>query len=72
MNGASSEMGDILTAKLSAQYTTPRWRVDAFVTNPANTQGDTFSYGNPFSFGEVRQVTPQRPRTMTLELTATF
>ena len=72
MNGASSEMGDILTAKLSAQYSTPRWRVDAFVTNPANTQGDTFSYGNPFSFGEVRQVTPQRPRTMTLELTATF
>ena len=70
--GGSSEMGDIITAKLSAQYTTPRWSLAGFVTNPTNAQGDTFSYGNPFSFGEVRQVTPQRPRTVTLELSATF
>ena len=68
----SSEMGDFVGARLSAQYTTPRWSLALFVTNPANAEGDTFSYGNPFSFGQVRQVTPQRPRTALLELSATF
>jgi iron complex outermembrane receptor protein len=37
------------------------WRVAAAVTNPANASSDTFAYGNPFSFGQVRQVTPLRP-----------
>ncbi len=70
--GVGSEMGRIVTARLSAQYTTPRWSLAAFVTNPLNTQGDTFAYGNPFSFGQVRQVTPQRPRMAIVELTARF
>ena len=70
--GMSSEMGGIINARLSAQYSTPRWTLAVFVTNPTNAEGDTFSYGNPFSFGQVRQVTPQRPRTALLELSATF
>ena len=65
-------MGGYVAGKVWAQYSTPRWRLAAFVSNPTNSEGDTFAYGNPFSFGQVRQVTPQRPRTVTVELAAGF
>jgi iron complex outermembrane receptor protein len=68
----SPVMGGYFTGKLSAQIKTPRWRLAAFLENPTNSQGDTFAYGNPFTFGQVRQVTPQRPRTFSLALTAGF
>ena len=44
----------------------------AFVDNPANSVGNTFAYGNPFSLRRASQVTPQRPRTAGVELTRTF
>ncbi len=66
------EMGGYFTGRVSAQYRTPRWRAIVAVDNPTNSQGDTFAYGNPFSFGQVRQVTPQRPRTLSVSLTAAF
>lgn len=68
----SPVMGGYFTGKLSAQLKTPRWRLAAFVENPTNSQGDTFAYGNPFTFGQVRQVTPQRPRTLSLSLSTVF
>ncbi len=68
----SPEMGGFATGKLSAQVLTPRWRLAAYLSNPTNAAGDTFAYGNPFSFGQVRQVTPQRPRTFGLVVAATF
>jgi hypothetical protein len=61
-----------LRARLSAEVATDRWRVTAFVSNPFDDAGDTFAYGNPFTFGLVRQVTPQRPRTVGVRLGATF
>ena len=68
----SPSMGGYYTGKLSAQLMTDRWRAALFVSNPWNSASDTFAYGNPFSFGQVRQVTPQRPRTWSLALTANF
>jgi iron complex outermembrane receptor protein len=68
----SPVMGGYFTGKLSAQIKSARWRLAAFLENPTNSQGDTFAYGNPFTFGQVRQVTPQRPRTLSLVLTAAF
>lgn len=68
----SPSMGGYYTGKLSAQVMTDRWRAAAFVSNPWNSSSDTFAYGNPFSFGQVRQVTPQRPRTWSLALSANF
>jgi iron complex outermembrane receptor protein len=68
----SPTMGGYFSTKLSLQLVTPRWRLAGFVSNAANTAGDTFAYGNPFSFGQVRQVTPQRPRTLNLVLTRSF
>lgn len=70
--GPAARMGDYVAGKVWAQYSTPGWRLAAFVSNPLNSESDTFAYGNPFSFGQVRQVTPQRPRTVTLELAAGF
>ncbi|HEX7884987.1 MAG TPA: TonB-dependent receptor [Phenylobacterium sp.] len=65
-------MGQYLRARLSAELATERWRAMVYVVNPANDAGDTFAYGNPFSFGLVRQVTPQRPRTVGVRLGAAF
>lgn len=68
----SPVMGGYFTGKLSAQLKAEGWRLAAFIENPTNSKGDTFAYGNPFTFGQVRQVTPQRPRTLSLALTAAF
>ena len=68
----SPVMGGYYTSRLSAQLRSARWRLAAFLDNPTNAQADTFAYGNPFSFGQVRQVTPQRPRTLNLVITRTF
>jgi len=66
------QMTHYLRAQLSAEVASEHWRLTAFVTNPTNSESDTFAYGNPFTFGQVRQVTPQRPRTVGLRLAATF
>lgn len=68
----SSRMGHYIRSQITAELASERWRATAFVTNPLNNSGDTFAYGNPFSFGQVRQVTPQRPRTVGARLSATF
>ena len=70
--GIAPRMGDYLRARLAAEVSGDAWRVTAYVANPLNDDGDTFAYGNPFSFGRVRQVTPQRPRTVGLRLTGAF
>ena len=56
----------MVDAELSAEIAARRWSAGVFVTNPADSSGNTFAYGNPFTFGQVRQVTPQRPRTIGL------
>jgi hypothetical protein len=68
----SPSMGGYVTGRLSAELEARTWGVTLAVTNPANASSDTFSYGNPFSFGQVRQVTPLRPRTWSLEFTHNF
>ena len=68
----SPVMGGYFTGRVSIQLKGRDWRIAAFVSNPNNTEGDTFAYGNPFSFGQVRQVTPQRPRTLSILLSKSF
>jgi iron complex outermembrane receptor protein len=68
----NSSMGDYVRAKLSAELASERWTAGVFVSNPTDESGDTFAYGNPFSFGQVRQATPQRPRTVGLRFAAAF
>ena len=65
-------MGDYVTARAAARLQSDRLSLGLAVDNLFDGAGDTFAYGNPFSFGEVRQVTPQRPRTVGLRLAAAF
>jgi iron complex outermembrane receptor protein len=65
-------MGGYVLASLSGQVVYRRWRLAAFLTNPTNEAGNTFSYGNPFNFQQVREVTPQRPRSLRVLLSAEF
>ncbi|WP_165187029.1 TonB-dependent receptor [Caulobacter soli] len=68
----SPSMGGYVTGRLSAELALRDWNWTMSVTNPANASSDTFAYGNPFSFGQVRQVTPLRPRTWSLLLSRAF
>lgn len=68
----ASSMDNYFRARLAAELETRRWRVTAYVSNPLDSASDTFAYGNPFTFGLVRQVTPQRPRTIGVRLAAGF
>ena len=68
----SARTDPVVDAELLAEVAAKRWSVSVFVNNPANSAGNTFAYGNPFTFGQVRQVTPQRPRTVGLRLAGNF
>ena len=65
-------MGGYWLGALSAQVKGPRWSLSAFLVNPTNAGGNTFSYGNPFSFRQISEATPQRPRTLRVTLSAAF
>lgn len=43
-----------------------------FVTNALDSFRDTFSFGNPFTAPQARQITPQRPATVGMTLFASF
>lgn len=66
------QMGEYFRSRLSAEVVGKGWSAMIFVTNPNNDAGNTFAYGNPFTFGQVRQSTPQRPRTFGLRLAANY
>ena len=68
----SARTDPVVNVNLLADVVAARWTAGVYVTNPADSAGNTFAYGNPFTFGQVRQVTPQRPRTAGLRLSATF
>ena len=45
------------------------WGLQLTATNLLDSRADTFAFGNPFSIRDGPQRTPQRPRTVTLQLT---
>ena len=68
----SARTDTVVDAELLAEVVARRWSASLFVTNPADSASNTFAYGNPFTFGQVRQVTPQRPRTIGIRLATAF
>jgi outer membrane receptor protein involved in Fe transport len=66
----SPAMGDYSYAELSAGLGTARWSVTVFATAPVGGPGDTFAYGDPFSFRNLAQTTPLRPATFGVTLSA--
>ena len=68
----SPKMGDYATGRLSASLVAPPWRLTLAVDNPADSRGDTFAYGNPFTLRTSRQLTPLRPRTLSVTLKVAY
>ncbi len=68
----SRTMGDYVDGRVAGSLVTDRWTATLAVTNPANSRGDTFAYGNPFTLRLAPQQTPQRPVTVELTLRSTF
>ena len=65
-------MGDYTTGRLATTLSNDRWRVTLAVDNPADVQGNTFAYGNPFTVRFRQQITPLRPRTITLGVAVAY
>jgi len=65
-------MGDYATGRLAVGLAAPRWRTTLALDNPTNARGDTFAYGNPFSLRSTDQVTPLRPRTLSLSVRVSY
>ena len=67
-------MGGYARTKLSAEVAGRAWGlpvgVQVYVLNPLDSFNDTFAFGNPFNPGGIRQITPQRPRTFGVTLSA--
>jgi iron complex outermembrane receptor protein len=68
----SPTMGGYGTGRIAMSLADPAWRTTLSVDNPFGARGDTFAYGNPFSLRTTRQVTPLRPRTISLSVQRRF
>jgi outer membrane receptor protein involved in Fe transport len=58
--------------KLSAELAAPNFGVQVYVVNPLDSFNDTFAFGNPFNPDRIRQITPQRPITVGVTLSASL
>ena len=66
--GRRSRMGDYMTGRVSLGVDGGWWSATAFVDNPADTEANTFAFGDPFRLPEGLAMTPLRPRTIGLTL----
>lgn len=67
----SHQMGDYVTTRGSMAVASARWTATAFISNPFNTEANTFAFGDPFRLPEALTTTPLRPRTIGLSVTWT-
>lgn len=65
-----SSMGNYTRTKLSAELSRSDVGIQLYVINPLDARGDTFAFGNPFNPDATRQITPQRPRTVGVTISA--
>ena len=63
----SPSMGDYLTSRLAIIAASGPRRLSLAVDNLGGAQANTFAYGNSFTFRAEPQVTPLRPRTVSLQ-----
>jgi outer membrane receptor protein involved in Fe transport len=62
--------GGYARTKLSAELSRGDLGVQIYAINPLDSVGDTFAFGNPFNPEGVRQITPKRPVTIGVTLSA--
>jgi iron complex outermembrane receptor protein len=68
----SPRMGGYGVGRLAATLDTERWRLSLAVENAADGYGNTFAYGNPFTLRTTPQITPLRPRTVSMTLSVAY
>ncbi len=66
------EHGETTQVDLSASLGSRDWTLTLDATNLLNISGNSFSYGNPFTVAEGKQITPLRPRTIRLGVRVGF
>jgi outer membrane receptor protein involved in Fe transport len=64
--------GGFTQTRLLAEVSRDGRGAQVFVTNTLDSFRDTFSFGNPFTAAEARQITPQRPITVGATFFAAF
>ncbi|HJV41767.1 TonB-dependent receptor [Caulobacter sp.] len=65
-------MGGYATARAAMRLRSDRLSIGLSVENLLDSSGDTFAYGNPFTLKFSRQATPQRPRSILIEITRRY
>lgn len=65
-------MGGYTKGRASIGLDGPRWRLQLSADNLFGRPANTFAYGNPFTAPQGEQITPLRPRTFTVRLSAHF
>lgn len=66
------EMGEYLGLRGVASLEADGWTLSATVDNPFGAHPNSFSFGNPFLITRDPIITPPRPRTLALRLSARF
>lgn len=66
------KMGEFLSLTGGVSLETPTWTATATIDNPLDAHANSFAFGNPFLISRDRVVTPPRPRTLSLRLSARF
>lgn len=73
-DAAQRRMGGYARTRLSAEVVGRARGVpvglQVYVINPLDSFSDTFAFGNPFNPNQIRQITPQRPVTLGMTLSA--
>ena len=64
--------GGFTQTRVLAEISRQGLGAQVFVTNALDSFRDTFSFGNPFTAAQARQITPQRPITVGATLFASF
>jgi iron complex outermembrane receptor protein len=65
--------GETTQVDLSASLVASRgWAISLDAANLLDVRGNSFSYGNPFTVAEGKQITPLRPLTIRLGIRAGF
>lgn len=66
------QTGGFTQTRLLGELSRDGWGAQVFVTNTLDSFRDTFSFGNPFTAPQARQITPQRPITVGATVFASF
>lgn len=64
--------GNYVVGDIGGQLGFGRFGVSLDLTNLGDVRGNSFAFGNPFGLAERNQMTPLRPRTIRLGLSARF